>query len=272
MPKPNAGENRDEFLSRCMGSAEARRDYPDDDQRYAVCVSMWENRGKSSMTTKHLDLSVEIKQVSDEGGFEGYASAMTLDRGGDVVEMGAFDRSLARHKARGTMPKMLWQHDPGKVVGVWTDAYQDDKGLYVKGRCIKATTLGRDTHELLRAGAIDSMSIGYVTKEAEFDADDSGTRRLKEVDLWEISLVTFPMNEDARVTAVKRVESVRDVERVLRDGGVPNEFAKLVALHGFEGAMKRVNGHRDGDDAAQIKQALDKLRANLKRNSEKYHA
>jgi len=202
------------------------------------------------MTLQHKTLALEVKETTGDGGFEGYASTMDLDRGGDVVEMGAFERSLAQHKAKGTKPKMLWNHNPDKVVGVWDEFRQDEKGLYVKGRCVKETTLGRDTYELMRAGAIDSMSIGYMTREAEFDADQSGTRRLKEVDLWEVSLVTFPMNEEARVTAVKRVESVRDVERLLREGGVPNEFAKLVALHGYEEAKARIDGRReaDGDD------------------------
>ena len=216
------------------------------------------------MQTKHLDLTIEIKQTADDGAFEGYASAMTLDRGGDIVDMGAFDRSLARHKQKGTMPKMLWQHDPGKVVGVWSEMYQDDKGLYVKGRCIKATSLGKDVHELMRAGAIDSMSIGYMTREAEYE-EGGDVRRLKEVELWEVSLVTFPMNENARVTAVKRVESIRDAERILREGGVPGEFAKLIALHGFEEAKARIDGRREGDapalDQGGLAALLDTIKA-----------
>lgn len=199
------------------------------------------------MDTKTIELNFELKASNGEGGFEGYASAMTLDRGGDIVDMGAFDRSLARHKARNTKPKMLWNHDPNKVVGVWDEFSQDDKGLYVKGRCIKSTTLGKDCHELLLAGAIDSMSIGYMTREAEYE-EGGEVRRLKEVDLWEVSLVTFPMNEDARVTAVKRIESVREVERILRDEGVPGNFAKLIAAHGFDEAKARIEGRREGDD------------------------
>lgn len=223
------------------------------------------------MELKHAALSlIEIKETNAEGGFEGYASTMDLDRGGDVMDMGAFDRSLARHKAQNTKPKMLWNHNPNNVVGVWDEFRQDEKGLYVKGRCVKTTTLGKDCHELLRAGAIDSMSIGYLTREAEYE-EGGEVRRLKEVDLWEVSLVTFPMNEEARVTAVKRIESVRDVERLLREGGVPNEFAKLVALHGFEEAKARIDGRRDGDDdtleQAGLARLIETLEARRKINA-----
>lgn len=215
------------------------------------------------MELKRTTLDLQIKQVGDDGGFEGYASTTAKDRGGDIVEIGAFDRSIAAHKAAGTMPKMLWQHDPGKVIGIWDEMRQDDKGLFVKGRCIKTTTLGKDAHELLRAGAIDSMSIGYATRDAEYE-DGGETRRLKEVDLWEVSLVTFPMNEDARITAVKRVESVRDLERILREAGVPNDFAKLAARYGFDEAKARIDGRREGDDVAHDQAALADLMAAIK--------
>jgi HK97 family phage prohead protease len=222
------------------------------------------------MDMQHKTLTFEVKQTNGDGGFEGYASTMDLDRGGDVIEMGAFDRSLARHKGRGSKPKMLWNHNPDKVVGVWDEFSQDDRGLYVKGRCVTTTTIGKDCHELLRAGAIDSMSIGYMTREAEYE-DGGEVRRLKEVDLWEVSLVTFPMNEEARVTAVKRIESIRDVERLLRDGGVPNEFAKLVALHGFEEAKARIDGRRDGDDDVNKSDGLARLMATLEARKDLSH-
>lgn len=208
--------------------------------------------------------AIDLKATNGEGGFEGYASTMDLDRGGDIVAMGAFERSLAQHRAKGTKPKMLWNHDPDKVIGVWDEFRQDERGLYVKGRCVRETSLGRDTYELLKAGAIDSMSIGYRTIDAEYDTNGD-TRKLKEVELWEVSLVTFPMNENARVTGVKRVESIRDAERILREGGVPGEFAKLIALHGFEEAKARIDGRREGDapalDQGGLAALLDTIKA-----------
>ena len=107
------------------------------------------------------------------------------------------------------------------------------------------------------------MSIGYMTREAEYE-EGGEVRRLKEVDLWEVSLVTFPMNEDARVTAVKRIESVREVERILRNEGVPGSFAKLIAAHGFDEAKARVDGRREGDDAGLDQGGLADLIATLK--------
>jgi HK97 family phage prohead protease len=201
---------------------------------------------QTTIETKYLDLAFDVKEISDEGKFEGYASThYNVDRGGDRVEQGAFDRSLARYKARNQRPKMLWQHDPTKVIGVWDDMYQDDKGLYVKGRLLKETQLGKEAHVLMRAGAIDSMSIGYRTLDADYEGDDAEVRVLKELDLFEVSVVTFPMNPDAIITAVKRIDSIRDVERLLRDGGVPNSMAKLIASHGFNEAVKRIDGQRD---------------------------
>ena len=220
------------------------------------------------MDVKHLDMSFDIKSLSDEGLFEGYASTHSVDRGGDRVEQGAFDRSLARYKARNQRPKMLWQHDPSKVIGVWDDMYQDAKGLFVKGRLLKETQLGKEAHVLMRAGAIDSMSIGYRTIDADYEGDDAEIRVLKELDLFEVSVVTFPMNPDAVVTDVKRIDSIRDVERLLRDGGVPNAMAKLIASHGFNEATKRIDGRREGDEADETFNALQKLQASLKRKME----
>ena len=217
------------------------------------------------MDTKHLDLSFEVKEITDEGKFEGYASThYNVDRGGDRVEQGAFDRSLARYKARNQMPKLLWQHDPSKVCGVWDEMYQDDNGLFVKGRLLKETQLGKETHVLMRAGAIDSMSIGYRTLDADFEGEDAETRVLKELDLMEVSIVTFPMNPEARVTAVKRIESIRDVERLLRDGGVPNSMAKLIASHGFTEAVKRIDGQRDVASAEKQAARYSRLIQSLK--------
>ena len=218
---------------------------------------------QTTIETKYLDFAFDVKEISDEGKFEGYASThYNVDRGGDRVEQGAFDRSLARYKARNQRPKMLWQHDPTKVIGVWDEMYQDDKGLYVKGRLLKETQLGKEAHVLMRAGAIDSMSIGYRTLDADYEGDDAEIRVLKELDLFEVSVVTFPMNPEALVTAVKRIDSIRDVERLLRDGGVPNAMAKLIASHGFNEAVKRIDGQRDA--ATTDNEALERLMKSLR--------
>lgn len=127
----------------------------------------------------------------------GYASLFGLsDQGGDVVEPGAYAASLKRHSERGGRVKMLWQHDPAQPIGVWDECHEDARGLWVKGRILTELEKGREAAALIGAGAIDGLSIGYRTVRAEKAA---GGRRLSELELWEVSLVTFPMLPEARV-------------------------------------------------------------------------
>jgi phage head maturation protease len=110
----------------------------------------------------------------------------------------------------------------------------DRCGLYVKGRISKDVQKGREAMALMRMGALDSMSIGFVTKQASQEGNGS-VRRLDEVDLYEISLVTFPMNDKATVTDVKSLTTEREFERFLRDAGYSRKEATAIALHGFKG-------------------------------------
>jgi HK97 family phage prohead protease len=112
---------------------------------------------------------------------------------------GAYGASLARMRREGRRVKMLWQHDPAQPIGVWDEAREDATGLWVKGRLLTDLVQGREAAALLAAGAIDGLSIGYRTLRAE--KDGKGQRRLTELDLWEVSLVTFPMLTQARVAA-----------------------------------------------------------------------
>lgn len=131
---------------------------------------------------------------------EGYASLFgAADQGGDVVQAGAYAASLKALAAKGRRVKMLWQHDPTQPIGIWDEVREDARGLYVKGRLLADVEKGREAAALIEAGAIDGLSIGYRTKRAEKDA--SGRRLLSELELWEVSLVTFPMLPDARVGA-----------------------------------------------------------------------
>lgn len=129
----------------------------------------------------------------------GYASVFGLrDQGGDIVAPGAYAASLARMKAAGTRVRMLWQHDPAQPIGVWDQVHEDARGLWVKGRLLDEVARGREAAALLAAGAVDGLSIGYRTLRAEKQA---GGRVLRELDLWEVSLVTFPMQAQARIAA-----------------------------------------------------------------------
>jgi len=130
----------------------------------------------------------------------GYASLFGLrDRGGDVVMPGAYGAALAALAARGDRVRMLWQHDQAQPIGIWDEVAEDARGLRVRGRILTDVARGREAAALLGAGAVDGVSIGYRTKRAEAIA--GGGRRLIELELWEVSLVTFPMLAQARIAA-----------------------------------------------------------------------
>ncbi|MFV0292839.1 MAG: HK97 family phage prohead protease [Paracoccus sp. (in: a-proteobacteria)] len=139
------------------------------------------------------------RPVMTEGAvIEGYASRFGLpDQGGDIVVKGAFDASLTRLAARGDKVRMLWQHDPAKPIGIWDEIREDDQGLWVRGRLLPEVTLAREAATLIEAGAIEGLSIGYRTIRTE--KDGKGHRLLTEIELWEVSLVTFPMLPEARI-------------------------------------------------------------------------
>jgi len=138
--------------------------------------------------------------VTDGRVVSGYASLFGIkDQGGDTVQKGAYAVSLKAMAKAGRQVKMLWQHDPTQPIGVWDEVREDATGLFVKGRILTEVEKGREAAALLTAGAIDGLSIGYKTVKAE--RDGKGQRLLSELELWEVSLVTFPMLPEARVSA-----------------------------------------------------------------------
>lgn len=152
-------------------------------------------------------LELDLKTVSDTGEFSGYASIFGKpDLGDDIVLPGAFAVSLQRRGPEKI--KLLRQHDQSEPIGVWTKLTEDKRGLKAEGRLILSTMKGRETYELLKAGALDGLSIGYKTIRDRIDAKKR-VRFLEEIDLFEISVVTFPMGDDARVAAVKSDKSNR---------------------------------------------------------------
>lgn len=185
-----------------------------------------------TVETKHIELTEFEVKFTDAGHatIEGYASTFgNKDSQNDIVLPGAFKDSLALR-----MPKMLYQHDPHRIPGVWEKAAEDSRGLILVGKTLN-TTLGRDAAEEVRSGAIDRLSIGYSPIKAAFDKA-TGTRRLEQVKLWETSLVTFPANEQANITNVKqqRPETIREFEELLREAGFSQKDATTIALHGYK--------------------------------------
>ena len=258
MPKPDASETEDEFIARCMSDDEATTDFPDEDQRFAYCISTWEGKrgkGNAMEPIQHKAVSLTIKKEPDQDGvFEGYASVFgVVDQGMDVVERGAFRKSLGSRRV-----KLLWQHDMSQPIGVWDEITEDERGLFVRGRLLKEVDKGREAMALLRAGAIDSMSIGYRTMEA-IPEGDGRVRKLTEIDLFEISLVTFPMLPDAKITAVKAIRTERDFERFLRDAGYSRSEATAIALHGFKALLKQRDAGEDEAVTGELDALLSKL-------------
>lgn len=147
------------------------------------------------------NFKLEIKELDEEQGtFVGYAAVFgNEDLAGDVIEPGAFKKTL-QENAR--IP-ILWQHDAREPIGVTLEAAEDKRGLLVKGKLVLESVRGREAYALLKAGAIKGLSIGFDTVKW---AMDKTIRRLQEIRLWEWSLVTFPANPLAEVTAVKADE------------------------------------------------------------------
>lgn len=129
----------------------------------------------------------------------GYASLFGVpDDASDVVVRGAFRRSLNERGIQGI--RMLWQHDPGRPIGIWDEAREDRLGLRITGRLLAGTAAGREAAVLVAAGALDGLSIGFRTRSARRDPA-TGLRRIFDIDLWEVSLVTFPLHPGARIDA-----------------------------------------------------------------------
>lgn len=179
---------------------------------------------------KTFDCGFEIKAVSDSGTFKGYGSVFNVtDSYGDIVVPGAFTDSLATHKGAGRLPAMLWQHRSAEPIGVYTAMHEDSIGLQVEGTLALSTVRGSEAHALMKMGALTGLSIGFVPRVESFDKV-SGINTLQKIDLWEVSPVTFPANDAARIQGVKTIESIQDLksaEAHLRDSGLSRKEAVL---------------------------------------------
>lgn len=186
--------------------------------------------------------------IADDGTFSGYGSVWgVVDSYGDIVLPGAFQASLAAHAAAGDMPKLLWQHLPEEPIGVWQEMREDEHGLWAKGRLLTEVRRGCEALALLRAGALTGLSIGYeaihstnasaeeVAAEYGFTVAPGTYRLLHEVDLWELSVVTFPALAVAQIDSVKNpvrkpAAAARPlVGRDVRPHGTASDFEAIAA-------------------------------------------
>ncbi|MBI1621494.1 HK97 family phage prohead protease [Aquamicrobium zhengzhouense] len=217
---------------------------------------------------KTKDFALHVKDVSEDGTFEGYGSVFgNVDSYGEKVMPGAFVESLARHKREGSSVLMLWQHNPDQPIGVWEDLAEDAKGLWGKGRFLLEIQRAREVHTLAKAKAIGGLSIGYREVETE---PDGQVRLLKKLDLYEISPVTFPANRRARIESVKseRMDEfarrlrdgdpmpIKEFEDILREAGVPKSMAVAIASHGYAKAIRSESEGEKANDAVALLKAL----------------
>jgi len=204
------------------------------------------------MQTKKLDLQLTLKSVSETGEFAGYGSVFGVkDSHSDIVIPGAYQKSLAAWEAKGRLPALLWMHDMKEPIGIYTLMREDDIGLYVEGRLlINEDPLAKRAHAHMKAGSLSGLSIGYVLNDYEYDPD-KGAFVLKEIDLWEVSLVTFPSNEEARIAEVKSLLERGEtpppskVEKALREVGFSGSQAKAFMAKGYSAISPREVGASD---------------------------
>jgi HK97 family phage prohead protease len=285
IPKPSLGESESDFMAGCTGDSTMLAEYSQRDQRVAVCLSSYRDGGKEEtvmdealvedffddfdgeMKSETLDVQAELKAYSsgddeEKGVFSGYGSIFgNKDLGNDVMVQGAFAKSIASKGAKGV--KLLYQHDAKEPIGVFDEIIEDRKGLRVKGRLAMGTQKGREVYELMKMGAIDGLSIGYRVSPKGADYDERGKRRmLKEVDLMEISAVTFPMNTRARVQAVKGEQrTVREWEETMRDAcGLSRSESKVAA----NAVFKALDQREVGDEQKEVIDSMAKLTKILK--------
>jgi HK97 family phage prohead protease len=203
------------------------------------------------ITRKFAGLALD--ELEPDGSFSGYASLFgRVDLGRDVVERGAFAQSLRKRGAAGI--RMLFQHDPNQPIGAWTELEEDARGLFVRGRLTKGVARSQEVLNLMRGGALDGLSIGFRAVKAKTDSV-TGVRRILEADLWEISVVTFPMMPEARVERVKSfgwkrtLPTTREFERWLtRDAGLTPRDARTVIAKGFASLTAKQDAERSTPD------------------------
>jgi HK97 family phage prohead protease len=216
--------------------------------------------GGEPLEIKLASLELKVEDKSDDYlTISGYGSIFgNEDKGGDVVMPGAFKACIAE----GRKPKMLWNHDPAQPIGAWDEMSEDERGLRMKGRISRKGKAG-EIADLIEMGGIEGLSIGYRTQEYEMDAE-KGVRKLTKLDLWETSVVTFPMNEMAGIYAAKAEDiTQRDIERAFKNMGHSNRMAKAMAGGAWKARAEVLRDADDTPDPEQVQRDVDELKALL---------
>ena len=208
-----------------------------------------------------LDLECDYKglDAEEDGSFEGYGSVFNnKDLGNDVIKYGAFSESIKSKKPK--QIKLLYQHKTDEPIGVIDSLEEDSRGLKIKGRLAMKTQKGKEVYELMKMGALDSMSIGYRLSPDDYKYSDKLKKRtISNLDLMEISMVTFPMNPKAKITKVKLAEmDVRELEKYLCDIGMTNSVAEQSAGVLFKSFNREVN--EQGDLVNRLQCLIDTIK------------
>ncbi len=214
------------------------------------------------MQRKNIDTLFDVKKIQNNGVFEGYASVFNdVDSVKDKVINGAFKNSLNKYRIKNQMPAMLWQHDAKEPIGVWREIFEDKKGLYVKGELfINEIPRAKQAYKLMREGGLSGLSIGFKTVESDLN-HQTGERNLREVDLVEISMVTFPALDSARIVGVKELlgsgelPDIRNFENFLRDAGFSRKQSKGIISKGYKTLLQR----EVDDDELDILMSISRL-------------
>jgi len=193
------------------------------------------------------DFTLDIKEITEAGRFSGYASVFdVIDYYDDIILRGAFAKSISEK-----IPAMLWQHESTEPIGIYESIREDDIGLWIEGRLLLDLEKAKEAYILLKNQAIRGLSIGFIPTLWEWEnRENRRIRILKEIDLWEISLVTFPANPKALVDDVKSVKSLREVEDILRDAGFSRNDAKAL-IAACKTAQREVETENEEIKAAQ---------------------
>lgn len=207
------------------------------------------------MTILHKAIDLQLKSLTDAGQFSGYGSVFNVvDKGKDIVAPGAFAESLAAWEKSGRTVPVLWQHDPGQPIGAWEGLKEDDYGLFGEASLwLEDAPYARLAHRGMMSKTITGLSIGYRVKKYSVNPETQ-VYTLQKLDLVEISVVTNPMNDDARVADVKsmleagRLPSLKEFEDFLREAGFSKSQAVAVANGGLVKLLRGEPGDTKGDD------------------------
>lgn len=220
------------------------------------------------MKMKRITRPLRLKGIEENGSFEGYGSVFNVaDSYKEVVLPGAFNDSIARFKESGGSPALLWQHQPHEPIGRFLEFSEDGHGLFLKGELFinDNVPMADKAYTLMRKGAVTGLSIGFsVPDGGEHYDQEKGLWMLSKIDLWETSVVTFPANQSAQVTAIRADEAIgniREFEAFLRDAGLSKTQAKALLSGGYSAIQKR-DVDEDGEIEAinLLKKSLETLR------------